>query len=342
MKKPVRTVNILGFLLCMVVSTSIWSQDIHFSQFNHTAANTNPALTGLFDGHYRFSGNYRSQWQSVPVPYRTFSAAFDSKFQHKLLGRRAYLGYGFVFNNDVAGDASLSLSELGINVAYVRQVGDDLYLSAGIQAMLGNKSASAEKILWEEQYNGDEFDPTLPSGEVFRHSNGSLASFSVGLNLHFQPQDSRTRIDGGLGLFHLNEPAFSFYGQPDVALPKKGNGYVLLNLQATDKIDARFNALFSRQADFRELVFGAALRYYLSVEKNRVLAVEGGLSLRLGDAFIPSVAFQVGNFEAGLSYDINYSDFTTATLRRGGPELFVNYIIWKVLPPPEFKSCPIF
>jgi type IX secretion system PorP/SprF family membrane protein len=339
---PARTVNILVFLFWVVVSANLWGQDIHFSQFNQTPANISPALTGLFDGYYRFTGNYRSQWQSVPVPYRTFSAAFDSKIQHKLLCKQAYLGYGFVFNNDVAGDAGLSLSELGINLAYVRQVGESIYLSAGMQAMLGNKSASAGKILWEEQYNGDQFDPTLPSGEVFQRSSGSLASISAGLNLHFQPRDSRTKVDAGFGLFHLNEPTFSFFDQPDVSLPKKGNGYLLASIQTTEKTDVKFNALFGRQAKYQELVFGAALRYYLGLQKNKVIAIEGGLGIRLGDAFIPSIAVQVGNFEAGLSYDINYSNFKTASLKRGGPELFVRYIIWKVLPPPEFKSCPVF
>jgi len=336
------TVNILVFLSWLVVSTHLWGQDIHFSQFNQTPANLNSALTGLFDGYYRFTGNYRSQWQSIPVPYSTFSAAFDSKFQHKLLGKQAYLGYGFIFNNDVAGDAGLSLSELGINMAFVRQVGASIYLSAGMQAMLGNKSASVEKIIWEEQYNGDQFDPTLPSGEVLLHSSGSIASLSAGLNVHIQPQDSRTKVDAGLGIFHLNEPTFSFFDQPDVALPKKKNGYLLANIQISGKTDLKLNAFFGRQARFQELVIGTALRYYLQQQKNRIVVIEGGLGMRMSDAFIPTAAIQVGNFEAGLSYDINYSNFKTASLKRGGPELFVRYIIWKVFPPPEFKACPIF
>ncbi len=342
MAKRVCTVNILVFLFCAVIPVNLWAQDIHFSQFNQTPANLSPALTGLFNGHLRFTGNYRSQWSSVPVPYETFSAAFDSKFQHKLLGKTAYLGYGFVFNNDVAGDANLSLAELGFNLAYVRQVGENIYLSGGLQAMWGNKSASTEKVLWEDQYNGDQVDPTLPSGEIFNHSSGSLASISSGINLHFQPMDSRTNLDAGFGLFHINEPSFSFFEQPDVTLPRKGNAYVLGNIQTSEKTDIKFSALFGRQAEYKELVFGTAIRYYLRQQKNRKLAVEAGLGIRIGDAFIPSAAILAGNFEAGLSFDINYSKFRTASLKRGGPEIFVRYIIWKVLPPPEFKTCPIF
>src|SRR5262245_34526848 len=96
--------------LFTLIALAISAQDIHFSQFGNSPANLNPALTGVFAGDLRFIANYRSQWKSVPVDYRTLSAAFDSKLFHKAFGKSSYLGYGLVFNNDVAGDAQIGIS----------------------------------------------------------------------------------------------------------------------------------------------------------------------------------------------------------------------------------------
>jgi len=73
---------LLGLFLVLGNIDETNAQDIHFSQFYHSPQNINPSLTGVFNGHQRFIGNYRSQWNSVPVSYMTFSGAYDMKFYH--------------------------------------------------------------------------------------------------------------------------------------------------------------------------------------------------------------------------------------------------------------------
>jgi hypothetical protein len=63
----------------LLFSAGSYAQDLHFSQFYNAPLNLNPGLTGVFSGDLRFGANYREQWASVPVPYLTFSAAFDQK-----------------------------------------------------------------------------------------------------------------------------------------------------------------------------------------------------------------------------------------------------------------------
>ncbi|MEO6357893.1 MAG: type IX secretion system membrane protein PorP/SprF, partial [Ferruginibacter sp.] len=63
-------------LCCMFVllsSLQVAGQDIHFSQFFETPLLRNPALGGLFSGDIRLQSVYRTQWQSVTVPYQTVS-----------------------------------------------------------------------------------------------------------------------------------------------------------------------------------------------------------------------------------------------------------------------------
>ncbi|MBI5916572.1 MAG: PorP/SprF family type IX secretion system membrane protein [Bacteroidetes bacterium] len=326
----------------LTVSLQASGQDIHFSQFNNAPANLNPALTGVFAGDLRFIGNYRNQWASVPVDYRTLSGAFDAKFYHKVFGKNGYLGYGLVFNNDVAGDAQIGISQLGANVAYTRQLSDALFATVGAQFSVGQRSVSPEKLKYEEQWNGDIFDPNRPNGEVFSSTSKGIASVSAGLNLHYQLENTRTKFDLGSGIFHLNQPNVSFDGEPDVKLPLKASPYLLTTVQVSPKLDVRVNGLFGRQLTYQEIVATAAVRYHFSTEKNHELSAQAGIGLRFGDAYIPSLEVQVRNWTAGLSYDINYSPFKTASLHRGGPELFVQYILWKVKPPKEFKACPIY
>ena len=64
-------------LLISVISNS-WGQDIHFSQFYAAPHTLNPALTGSFDGDWRFAGNYRNQWKSVTEPFKTLALSADA------------------------------------------------------------------------------------------------------------------------------------------------------------------------------------------------------------------------------------------------------------------------
>ncbi len=318
------------------------AQDIHFSQFHRSPANLNPALNGVFAADLRFTGNYRSQWQSVPVPYETFSGAFDAKYAAPFLGRKASLGYGLLFNHDAQGDGNLSLNEIGGNIAYIRQLGDPVFLSLGVQLRAGQRSVQPEKLTFEEQHNGEIFDPSRAVTEAFTNTGATLASVSSGVNLHAQSERSRTKLDFGLGMFHLNRPSGQFLEQSEFQLPVKWQGYVMVSLEVHPNWDIRGNALVASQSSYREMVAGVAARYHLNLEKGKELAVQAGVSVRLGDAVIPAIELQVRNWEAGISYDINTSPFEIATRQRGGPELFVQYVIWKVHAPKEFKACPVF
>ena len=73
-KKTYLSLNFLLIIACVICHNKLAiSQDIHFSQYNGSLLNANPAFTGFFDGDHRVGAIYRSQWQTVPVSYSTFS-----------------------------------------------------------------------------------------------------------------------------------------------------------------------------------------------------------------------------------------------------------------------------
>ena len=58
----------------------------------------------------------------------------------------------------------------------------------------------------------------------------------------------------------------------------------------------------------------------------REMAISVGGYYRVGDAFAPSVEFEIASFAIGFSYDLNVSDLTAATGGNGGPEIFIRII----------------
>ena len=73
------------FYACVILqSTVVISQDIHFSNWQMSPLNLNPANTGMFEGDGRIIFNYRNQWKSVPVPYNTYSFGADFNLKKSL------------------------------------------------------------------------------------------------------------------------------------------------------------------------------------------------------------------------------------------------------------------
>ena len=94
----------------------IFSQDVHFSQFNETKSLINPALIGFQDGDYKVQLQRRSQWQSVSVPFNTFSLSFEAKNIAK------DLSFGIQILDDIAGDSRFKTNGLTSSISYKLKV----------------------------------------------------------------------------------------------------------------------------------------------------------------------------------------------------------------------------
>ena len=67
-------------ILLLFISGISLSQDIHFSQNFVDRMYFNPAVVGdLGEEDYRVSVQRKSQWNSVTVPFSTFSISFENK-----------------------------------------------------------------------------------------------------------------------------------------------------------------------------------------------------------------------------------------------------------------------
>lgn len=339
-----RIAKVLVIALSSLLGTNLlWGQDVHFSNFTHAPAMINPARAGFFPGHYRWTGLFRSQWHSVPVDYQTFAGGFDMKLKPAFLsGDDNLFGAGIFLYKDQAGDAALANTMVAIQGAYHKLLNDNLSLSAGFHAALHQRKADPNAVTWESQYNGDQFDPALFSGEAFSSQNGNYFSVGAGVYLSYQSTETRSNYEVGLSAYHLNNPQFSFYDDTNVRLKQRISFSLQLTRQLNASLDAHLNLLFSNQGPYREMLSEGLLRKHLRQSGAMTLQLFCGLGIRWQDAVYPKIGMRINNTEAGFSYDINVSEWKKASLRRGGPEFFVHHTLWKVEPPAEFKPCPIF
>ena len=105
----------------------------------------NPALTGMFDGVFRATNNYRSQWANAGNGYKTMQFSADAPLGKSSLDNR-FFGVGLVVVQDKAGIAEFKRTLIEGSLAYSTALDFEAYhwLSIGFQGGLDN--VSADKI----------------------------------------------------------------------------------------------------------------------------------------------------------------------------------------------------
>ena len=159
------------------------AQDIHFTQFDNSPLNLNPANTGLFNGDYRLNLIDRDQWSSITVPFKTFSASFDTKLITNSY-KKDMFGIGIVFYNDKAGTSDFGTTEAELSLSYTKSL-DALatqYLSFGIMAGMGQRTLNTSNLTFDNQFNGYVYDPAMPGLEQFNNTNFIFPDISAGVN----------------------------------------------------------------------------------------------------------------------------------------------------------------
>lgn len=317
------------------------SQDIHFSQFQMSPLYLNPAETGFFDGEFRLTGNNRSQWRSVTVPYRTFAASFDWNSMQRIV-KIGQMGFGLQFMNDVAGDGNFTTMLVRFSAAWQYPFNNKQSLiSIGANANYNQQTLDFSKLYFGSQYNGFWFDPQLPAQESFTVSSFKYADFAIGLGF-LHKLNNGIPISGGFALNHLNRPEQSFFSSDPNLLAMKFNLYLKSEIPLKEKIDAIPSLAIYSQGTHREILYGGLFRFETMYSAIHNLYFGGWI--RHGDAGIIKIGFDYQNFNIGLSYDLNFSTLRVASNGLGGPEIGIVYIFNSPspIPIPAKKTCPVF
>lgn len=333
---------ILAFLVWNIIfpSESI-GQDLHYSQFYNSPQTANPALTGIFNGDQRFMANTRDQWRWVPVPWFTLGAAYDQKFYPKKSENHFWSG-GVNFYHDRQGASKLNLSTLAVSGSYSRILNASNIITGGLTLGFSSRGFSPTALTWDKQWDGVTFNSSIDPGETFNTERIYFLETGAGVNYRYQ-RSARTKVDLGVGAFHLIRPSAGFYDNEDQKLPINLNFTGIASIYVADILDIEVHALQQMQSEYRETILGGLLKLYLSQKRGKETQLHLGMGYRTSGSLIPTAAIQYKQIYVGANFDVDGTDFNDIeNSSRGAMEIHFRYTITHVKPLKQFKVCPIY
>lgn len=331
--------KIISHLFLVLITISVFGQDIHFSQYNEAPLLMNPALTGFFDGSHRIALNYKNQWNAIGNGYNTYALGYDATI-NKDRNSSGFLALGLAVFNDVAGDLKYGTLTGQLNIAYHLKINDEQMLSAGLYGGFGQKSIDQTNMQWDNQYDGvSGHDASIPSIESFAFENYSYADFGFGMNWSMNHNSTNmSSNDGfktnvGFSVSHVNQPNYEFLTDSDERMNMRiqAHAKALIGLSGTNAALVP-TIMVQFQGTQKEILPGMMVRYTLREESkytgfiNDAYLSLGGI-YRTSDAVIVNAMIELNDIALGLSYDINVSRLSNATNGKGGFEIALRYII---------------
>lgn len=317
--------GLFTIILIAVVINTASSQDLHFSQFFNSPLSTNPANTGFIPASdFRIGANYREQWSSIPVPYKTTSIWGDAQFMRDRIPG-GWMGLGGLILQDVAGSGNLRSTKIYSSLAYHQMLGNTGLLSVGFNLGYAGKQINVSKFTFDSQWNGRFFDGDAPSGETFQNTSIGYFDMQAGLNYAWFPSDN-VYLHTGFSLHHLNKPTETFFADIpgyDNSIKPRSIFFLDAVIKLNDRVIITPAIHYTRQANSREFVGGLHLNYNLTGNGEQQLIA--GVYVRPSDAFLPMVGYQWKNFRFMFSYDATSSPLKYFNSSRGANELSLQY-----------------
>lgn len=319
-------------LFCLLILTSFCTvrlnaQDPHFSQFFASPLTLNPAFTGKFNGTLRVAGNYRDQWPTISKAFVTSTLSLDAPIMSGKINEWDTWGIGGMVMTDRTANGILNSNYVAFSTAYHKALDEDGFhqLGVGFQGVYAAKRLDGSQLNFENELaldgtwsnpSGEAIDGSRIAVDYFDFNAGILYSGSAGGDNNFYL---------GASVYHINRPKENFTNgfytiQPRFTL--HGGGY----LPIADNATLHLSALHTQQAGANETVVGGAVAFHLNQDEERPTNFYAGSWMRFGDALIPYLGLEWGDFRLGATYDVNTSNLKTASQRRGGIEISLIYI----------------
>lgn len=334
----------ISYLVVLFLSVSaLRAQDQHFTQFYASPLTLNPALTGSFEGTYRFSLIYRDQWKGIlDNPFVTYSAAADFRFNMKKIGNKYKdaIGGGVLFYNDRVNVTGFSNNQIVISGAFHKSLSkqNDQFLSLGFQAGINQRNINYAGVDFQDQFNGSS-GYTNPTGEDLPENNFAHGDYSVGLNYLYAPA-RKVGFYAGVAMHHIMEPSISFFydeEEPDRVednkLFRKYTAHFNIVIPFGESIQFSPRALYYSQGPHMAANAGANFRFLFNEFNGTafhlgswVRGTRDETSSPFMDAVVLMAGIEINNFLLGLSYDANLKSLNTGGRNQGSFELSVAYL----------------
>ncbi|MFL5764783.1 MAG: PorP/SprF family type IX secretion system membrane protein [Bacteroidia bacterium] len=318
----------------VLISTPSIAQDIHFSQFDETQLQLEPADAGV-QHDVRAVLNYKNQWQTVGSPYKTFAFSADTRL---LREKKHHLGLGLDFFSDNAGDAHLKSNQVNLSLSGIINANEHSIVSAGLMTGLAQRSIELDGLEWGNQYDGMNYNSALPTGETMNATPFNYVDLGAGIQYHYSNSEmyisanNARAVNIGVSVFHPHTPSYTFYGQSNEVLHTKWvfHGNAAIGVKNTNLV-IRPSYIVFIQGGVKEINPGMTFQYILQeaskyTRNKKPAAFSIGGYYRVEDAFIAVAKFEYSNYAIGFSYDVNLSKLRTVSKTRGGFEISLHFI----------------
>lgn len=326
-----RKIFLIAIVQLLIYSSRLSAQvDAHFTQYYAYPLWLNPAFTGVIDGNYRITGNYRKQWP-------TTTAAFYSQGLTGDVALPKNFGLGLTIFNQKTGDGGYQYTTGYLSLSYQVHLTQYKILSGGFQLGLLNRRVDAAKLQFGNQFNpATGYDPSLPSNEIFANQSATSPDGSIGL-LYFDGTPNKPANPFiGISLYHPTRPNNHFLSNGvDNTVPIRYSIHGGIRLRMSNQIDLIPHAVYFSQGGANEIAAGMAVNLKIDADKDLI----AGGTYRLNDAIAPNIGMHVNGLTIGFSYDINVSQLKTASSINGGYELSISFTNPKKIPDARF-ICP--
>lgn len=314
MKVKLKLFTLLG-AAALLVPGILKAQDPHLSQYDALPMMVNPANTAMGDvSELRVGLQYRSQWASVGSNFLTTAATFEMPLQERFGIGAALVGY----------NAADIFSTLNFLVSGSYQISDPsqskFRLSTGVQIGFLYNRINMNELLFENQFDGENFNPDLPSGEFLDRQSTFQPDANIGFAYENTNARKKINLHGGFAVYHLSRPKENLTGErSSKPLRYAVHGGIKIRINPDFTLDPRF--LLMKQGPAQEIMVGAMANF----ELRQPYGINFGAFYRNADAIIIQAGLQHNRNFYRVSYDINTSKLSQATNNKGAIEISVLY-----------------
>ncbi|TXC77063.1 PorP/SprF family type IX secretion system membrane protein [Luteibaculum oceani] len=312
----------------LVLCFAAHSQDVHFTQFDASPLSLNPANTGNFNGFWRFSANFRSQWRVLNYPFTSYSTGFERNMEDKGLP----LSAGIYLLHDESGEAEINFNKVMTSIAI--NVGDEENKwSFGIQPALVNKRLNISRLTFPQQFNPSTgvHDPNADNGE---NLGSAITFFDLNAGIAWRKISGENVLKIGAAGFHLFQPNESLVGGTSKT-PIRKVFHASYAFPISKSLTLMPKVLVHEQVKASEYLLGSYFINMLPPNAPNIQSVFLGIMSRFGvnrnlDAVLAVVGINYERWDLGFSYDINTSSLKSSTQGKGAIEFSVIYWNGKV------------
>lgn len=329
-----RKSSILLMAVCLSAQLVKGQVDPHFSQYYVYPAWLNPALTGAFDGDYRVSGIYRSQWGNISSPFTTPGVAVDFTTNKNS-------NFGASVLNQSAGDGGYNYLTAYASYSYtgVRLGRNENHrIAMGMQIGVIQRRFNRSKLTFGDQWNPiTGYNPGATSAEAFSKTSATSFDAAAGILYYDAQPGKRLNVFGGFSAAHLTRPDDQFSESSTARLPIRYTAHAGVRITLSDVLSLTPNLLYLKQGTATEKMAGAYARLIAAPGTDVML----GANYRFKDALSPFVGFAHKNIVLGVSYDINTSDLGRMANGSNSFEISLSFIGRRSVKTPEVDFvCP--